>query len=638
MGNIWVRWLPLLLLISRGAATEAPKMKYLDGLVSYLSSTSALVAAKENNCKCTPDGSCWPSTAEWSSFNETISGHLIRSIPPASVCYPSQPNYNEEQCAIVRSQWFNSTWHAQDPISVDYPIWTNNSCNPIDANGTSITGDTNAGKKGCSIGNYPVYAVNAKNAGDVSTAFRWAAKKNIRVVVKSTGHSYPGRSVGYGSLSIWTHNLRGLDYIEWFKPRNCPIEKPLRAARIAAGHTGFEAQAELAKRNMVVVTGANPDVGVVGWLTGGGHGTLSTSYGMGADNLLEATIVTPDGKLLVTNPCKNPDVFFAIRGGGGGTFGVVLEIVVKAFPSPQTSLNVFKLASLSPTITTEFWDLMGFIHAEMPKLKEGGMQGYYYMVGPPTTPTLSFFWGFFLYNKSNGTVERLMAPIEDYLKIRPTLFAYQSNITQSPSYFPLYAGTFTNEQVANGGSAFGSRLLSPESLSDPNVTARVFEQIGPSSLKKNGVFDNPGVLGHMIASPKEPSYYPEVISMNPGWRDTLTHLLVVEGWRDGIAPELIRSVYQDITYNKTEPLRKLSPDTGAYFNECDSYEPQWQKAFWGKHYARLRKIKQKYDPKNLLWCRRCVGSEALVEREDGRLCKANYGTKRDGTASFEEMV
>lgn len=125
----------------------------------------------------------------------------------------------------------------------------------------------------------------------------------------------------------------------------------------------------------------------------------------------------------------------------------------------------------------------------------------------------------------------------------------------------------------------------------------------------------------MIAHPEEPTYYPSAISMNPAWRDTLVHFIVVEGWPDGISQPLIDSVYRDITANKTEPLRKLSPETGAYFNECDSYEPEWQEAFFGKNYARLREIKEKFDPGNVLWCRRCVGSEALVEKEDGRLCR-----------------
>lgn len=140
---------------------------------------------------------------------------------------------------------------------------------------------------------------------------------------------------------------------------------------------------------------------------------------------------------------------------------------------------------------------------------------------------------------------------------------------------------------------------------------------------------NPFFIGHFIAHPDPPKYYPSVISMNPAWRNTLANLIVVSAWPDGIPRSLIDAVYQDVTYNKTEPLRKLSPDTGAYFNEADSREPNWQQAFFGKNYGRLKRIKEKYDPKNVLWCRSCVGSEALIEQPDGSLCRPGYGRRTE---------
>jgi hypothetical protein len=596
-------------------------MKFTSTIFSYLSSTTVLASTTGHGCKCTPGSHCWPLEADWSSLNDTLGGALIQGVPPGSVCYPDHSNYSPEACAFVTSQWFNSTWHATDPVSIDYPIWTNNSCNPIWPNGTSITGDTTAGARGCTIGAYPAYVVKATTNEQIGAALKWAGTRNIRVVIKSTGHSYPGRSVGFGSLSIWTHHLRGIEYLEAFQPASCGFNGTLRAARVAAGHTGIEVQSELAKHNTIIVTGANPDVGLVGWLTGGGHGMLSQTYGMGADNLLEATIVTPDGKVLFANPCNNSDIFFAIRGGGGGTYGVVTEIVVKAFPSPRTTAHTFMLMSLNSNTSAEFYDFLGFLHAEMQRLKEGGMQGYYFVRGPPIVPTLSFAWTFLLYDKPNGTVATLMKPIENYLNQRAHLFMYQQDINHSDDYFDLYSERFTNEQVATGNSAYGSRLLSPDSIADPNITAKVLTQVGPStdSLKPNAPFGNPVMLGHLIASSVKPSYYPDIISMNPAWRNTLTSLIIVSGIPDS-SPQSKDAVYRDITYNKTATLRKLSPSTGAYFNEADSYELDWQQSFFGSNYARLKSIKEKYDPENLLWCRRCVGSEALLEQPDGRLC------------------
>lgn len=427
-----------------------------------------------------PDSQCWPVAEEWHVLNHSLNGALIRGVPPASVCYTDQPNYDAGACTFIASQWFNSTWHASDPVSIDYPIWTNNSCNPIYPNGTSVTGDAAAGAKGCSLGAYPAYVVNATNPEQIGMALKWADAKNIRVIVKSTGHSHAGRSVGYGSLSIWTHHLRGIKYIEDFQPTSCPVESGgFRAARVTAGHTGIEVLLEMAKHNMVAITGANPDVGLVGWLTGGGHGRLTQTYGMGVDHLLEATIVTPDGDIRLANPCVNPDLFFAIRGGGGGTFGVVTEMVVKVYPSPRTTFHNFQLMSLGNTTAAEFYDFMGFLHADMPRLKDGGLSGYYYIVGPPTVPTLSFAWAFMVFDAASGTVERLMTPIENYLNERSRLFAYTQSLQHADTYLDIFNGTYTNEAVATGGSAIGSRLMSPESLGNPNVTAKVLVEIGP---------------------------------------------------------------------------------------------------------------------------------------------------------------
>jgi hypothetical protein len=132
----------------------------------------------------------------------------------------------------------------------------------------------------------------------------------------------------------------------------------------------------------------------------------------------------------------------------------------------------------------------------------------------------------------------------------------------------------------------------------------------------------------MIASPHESTYYPSTLSINPAWRNTLVHLIVTSSFPDSSPQSLVDAVYSDITHNKTAALRKLSPNTGAYFNEADSYEVDWQKSFFGANYEKLRKVKEKYDPGNVLWCRRCVGSEALIEQEDGRLCAPKHGVTR----------
>lgn len=125
----------------------------------------------------------------------------MRGVPPGSVCYVGQPNYDQSACEHVRTNWFNAAFHAEYSVSIGFPYWADNPCPPIFPNGTSLTGDVNAGRKGCSIGRYPAYVVNATRNEEVQAALKFAAKKGIRVNIKSTGLSLQGRSSAFGSLS-----------------------------------------------------------------------------------------------------------------------------------------------------------------------------------------------------------------------------------------------------------------------------------------------------------------------------------------------------------------------------------------------------------------------------------------------------
>ena len=86
------------------------------------------------------------------------------------------------------------------------------------------------------------------------------------------------------------------------------------AVTVAAGHQWGEIYDFVAKQNQTLVGGADPNVGVGGWLTGGGHSPLSAKYGLGVDNTLEMVVVTPEGKTVVANECQHADLFWAMRG------------------------------------------------------------------------------------------------------------------------------------------------------------------------------------------------------------------------------------------------------------------------------------------------------------------------------------
>jgi len=89
----------------------------------------------------------------------------------------------------------------------------------------------------------------------------------------------------------------------------------------------------------MIVTGWATTVGVIGWSLGGGHGPLAPGYGLGVDNILEATIVLANATVLTVNANQNADLFWALRGGGGSNWGILTSITIKSYPIPTGGLT-----------------------------------------------------------------------------------------------------------------------------------------------------------------------------------------------------------------------------------------------------------------------------------------------------------
>jgi FAD/FMN-containing dehydrogenase len=114
----------------------------------------------------------------------------------------------------------------------------------------------------CLLGNYVAYAVNVTGPDDIAATIRFADLKNIRLVVRNTGHDNLSRSTGAGGLGIWTHHLRGVDVKDWHDDGYKD-----RAIRIGAGTQGFEILAATQKAGLVGVTGEFPMVCIAGGYT-----------------------------------------------------------------------------------------------------------------------------------------------------------------------------------------------------------------------------------------------------------------------------------------------------------------------------------------------------------------------------------
>src|SRR5229473_202567 len=260
---------------------------------------------------CTPDMGCWPSEKDWQRLGSSLTGKLER---PQPILHPCRVDPASEACAAAMIGLKNPFYIQDVPA------------------GTQSLGWLGAWEAAPSV-----YAVAAETSQDVMAAVDFARQHRIRLVVKGTGHDYLGRSNAPDSLLVWTHKMRRVTTIDAFVPQGCSNASPIPAVAVEAGTRWLEAYQEVTLRHGRYVQGGGcTSVGAAGgFIQGGGFGSWSRKYGTAAANMLEAEVVTADGRLLVANDCQNQDLFWALRGGGGGTFGVVTRMTMMTHPLPK---------------------------------------------------------------------------------------------------------------------------------------------------------------------------------------------------------------------------------------------------------------------------------------------------------------
>mmetsp|Transcript_32637 Transcript_32637/g.75126 ORF Transcript_32637/g.75126 Transcript_32637/m.75126 type:complete len:585 (-) Transcript_32637:411-2165(-) len=191
----------------------------------------------------------------------------------------------------------------------------------------------------------PGVIVQPFDADDASKALKFASDHNMAVTIKTSGHSFMGSSTGKDTLQIVTTELDENDETKLLPANSwsnsCPSTGPVKHV-LRAGGGSFWKQGYLAAGFGVnVVGGGALSVSVAGgWLQGGGLSAMTPTHGLGVDNVLAFDVVLADGSLVVADECSHPDLFWALRGGGGGTFGVVTKIHYRAHSNPTNSRYV----------------------------------------------------------------------------------------------------------------------------------------------------------------------------------------------------------------------------------------------------------------------------------------------------------
>jgi FAD/FMN-containing dehydrogenase len=171
----------------------------------------------------------------------------------------------------------------------------------------------------------PRWVARPLDAADVRRAVNWGVAHGVPLRARSGGHSYAGYSTLSGGVVLDLRNMRRI-----------AIDVHNRKATIGAGAQLIDVYAALAARGMTIPAGSCPSVGIAGHALGGGMGLAGRRFGLTADNLLSAQIVTADGQLRTVSSHTNPDLYWALRGGGGGNFGVVTSFTFRVHPIPST--------------------------------------------------------------------------------------------------------------------------------------------------------------------------------------------------------------------------------------------------------------------------------------------------------------
>jgi hypothetical protein len=270
------------------------------------------LSASTNFRRRRPSDATWPSKSAWKQLSDAVGGNLIPVDFPISLLKTDPTG----DAARRLSKDLKNPYYIGDQPGLTQTLgW-------VDAWSTKPS----------------VYAVAARNADDIAEAVNFARENDLRLVVKGGGHSYQGTSNAPDSLLIWTRHINDITMHTAYVPQGCEhTMQPQPAVTIGAGTIGMQAyDAVTTQGGKYVQGGGCTTVCLGGLVQSGGFGSFSKRYGTAAGSLLEAEVVTADGKIRIANACTNPDLFWALKGGGGGNFGVVSRMTLRVHDLPES--------------------------------------------------------------------------------------------------------------------------------------------------------------------------------------------------------------------------------------------------------------------------------------------------------------
>jgi FAD/FMN-containing dehydrogenase len=388
-----------------------------------------------------------------------------------------------------------------------------------------------------------------------------------------------------------------------------------------------------AEAGRYVQGGGCTDVGVAGLVQSGGFGSFSKGFGTAASSLLEAEIVTADGVVRICNACTNADLFWAIKGGGGGSWGVVTRLTLRTHDLPENFGGAWGMIKASSD--TAFKDLIRrFLEFYRDNLLNPHW-GEQFHVFPDNRLELSFV----CQGLTDEAAKALWRPFFEWVAQNPDLRVlgrlnaraiparHWWDVQGNPSMtqdrrpdVPAWHGWWNGDQGQVGAFINGyDSLWLPAALLSPadGLAQALFDA---SRFKKVELHCNKGLAGTSEAARKATLD----TATNPALVDAFTLAIVADGQApaypgQGAPDPAAAQKDADAIARAIASLRAIAPDAGSYVSESNYFNPRWQRDYWGANHARLAAIKAQYDPDCLFFVHNGVGSEGWSQDGFNRL-------------------
>lgn len=564
---------------------------------------SALATGGRSYARTRPGQAGWPSPAQWGELDHAVGGRLLKPQSPFTAS---------------RTACDEALKHLKNPFFIgDQPGLTQTS-----------------GWADAWLSRPSAYAVAAENSADIAAAVRFASKHRLRLVVKGGGHSYQGTSDAPDSLLIWTRRMNAITVCDHFVGQGCEgVQAPQPAVSVQAGAMWIDAyDAVTTQAGRYVQGGGCCTVGVAGLIQSGGFGSFSKRFGMAAAGLIEAEVVTADGEVRIANACINPELFWGLKGGGGGSLGVVTRVTLRTHALPDFFGAVFGAIQASSDIAYRalIAKAVRFYQRDLFNPHWGEQMHFR---GDNVLRLAMVFQGL-SQQQAQATWQPFLDWVhasDDYRFVKPPqILALPARHFWDAEYFRQHlpsaivaddrAGAPRNHMLWAGDHAevgwfihsYQSAWL-PASLLHEKNQAQLVDAIFASSRQWDVAFHfNKGLAGapaEAIAAARDTATHPQVL-------DAFA-LAIVAGngppaypGMPGAKQDLPKAREQAAAVGRAmDALLKVAPGAGAYVSESDYFQRDWQHAFWGVNYPRLAAVKRKYDPDGLFFVHHGVGSE-----------------------------